>query len=42
VAGFVLRRTLRVAADASPDAFVRTAEQHPVFELAVTDANARL
>jgi deazaflavin-dependent oxidoreductase (nitroreductase family) len=39
VAGFVLRRTLRVRGDASADDFVRTAEQHPVFELALTDAN---
>jgi deazaflavin-dependent oxidoreductase (nitroreductase family) len=39
VAGFVLRRTLRVPGDASADDFVRTAEQHPVFELAFTAAN---
>lgn len=39
VAGFVLRRTLRVSGGASVDDFVRTAEQHPVFELARTTAS---
>ena len=33
VAGFVLRRTLRLPTSASADAFARAAETHPVFEL---------
>lgn len=40
-AGFVLRRALRVPADASADDLVRTAEQHPVFELAMTTTDHR-
>lgn len=39
VAGFVLRRTLHVPKDASADDFARTAQQHPVFELALTAPN---
>ena len=33
LAGFVLRRTLHLTADASVDAFERAAPAHPVFEL---------
>jgi len=39
VAGFVLRRTLRVPGNASADDFARTAAQHPVFELALSAAH---
>ena len=33
LAGFVLRRTLKVKSQASLDAFGRAVEEHPVFEL---------
>jgi deazaflavin-dependent oxidoreductase (nitroreductase family) len=38
VAGFVLRQTLGVPADGSLEDFIRAAELHPVFELAVSRA----
>jgi hypothetical protein len=35
MAGFVLRRTLHLAANAPVDAFEKAAPAHPVFELTV-------
>jgi deazaflavin-dependent oxidoreductase (nitroreductase family) len=41
VAGFVLRRTLRVRHDASLDEFIAAAATHPVFALTVTGGPIR-
>lgn len=39
VAGFVLRRTLTLPPDATPEAFAAAAAEHPVFELTLDNAD---